>query len=174
MVLHKSNDPVLDIWGSNECVLSQRRNMFCLWQIPDIFVLVNGARELWEIKPEKGANSHEVRRRTEILRQELRHYGITYRLQVAEQFCSQPLLDNCNVLLRFGRRPVSEREHWQVEQVLTQLGSFSWESVCSGHPKLRPISGDQGDFYLGEAGGRHGTADCGSGEEIKTTYVTDW
>jgi hypothetical protein len=108
---------------------------------PDIFVLVNGARELWEIKPQKGANSHEIRRRTEILMQELRHYGITYRLQVAEQFCSQPRLDNCNVLLRFGRRPVSEREHWRVEQILTQLGNFSWESVCLGvfGPRSREV-----------------------------------
>jgi hypothetical protein len=99
---------------------------------PDVLVLVNGVRELWEIKPQKGADSHEIRRRTKILMQDLSHYGITYRLQVAEQFCSQPWLDNCNVLLRFGRGPVSEREHWQVEQILTQLGNFSWESVCLG------------------------------------------
>jgi len=53
----------------------------------------------------------------------------------------QPRLQNVDILLRFGRRPLAEYERERVRQYLRRLGSVCWSDVCQGvyGPKGREI-----------------------------------
>jgi hypothetical protein len=108
---------------------------------PDIFVLVSGFNELWEIKTEADANSDPVRRRTALLTQELRFYGFTYRIVTAESLRVEPRLSNALKFLHFGRPPVSEVDRWLIEQMFSASGKLIWGEVCSGScgPRGREI-----------------------------------
>lgn len=108
---------------------------------PDILVEKIGRKELWEVKPESGAEKPEVVTRTTLLIQGLPSWGYAYRVVLAKDLAMQPRQANACFLLGFGRRAVTDCEQEFIRRVLTRHGSLLWSDACRGEygPRGREI-----------------------------------
>ena len=99
---------------------------------PDVLVRFEGAKQLWEIKPEREALKPEVADRTRLLYFSLPQFGFEYRMVTAEQLRQEPRLSNVLTMLKFGRKPVDviEREH--IRQLLLDVPFIPWASATNG------------------------------------------
>ena len=99
---------------------------------PDIQVVTERGKELWEIKTSEDAASPDVARRTRLLAEALPAFGFTYRVLVAEDLALQPRLSNLLFVLRHGRMdvPIVERERLRV--LLAKLPNLTWGAVQRG------------------------------------------
>jgi hypothetical protein len=108
---------------------------------PDILVVKNGQKELWEVKPEPQAEEPEIVRRTALLIQELPLWGYAYRVVLAKDLAEQPRQANACMLLGFARRAVTDCERELIRRALSRHGSLLWSDACSGEygPQGREI-----------------------------------
>jgi hypothetical protein len=99
---------------------------------PDILVVFDKEREIWEVKPRFEARQPDVRVRTSFLAQALLPWGYTYRITLGEDLARQPRLDNANVLLRFGKKPVTDHDYEVIRKAFYKRGVLSWSEACRG------------------------------------------
>jgi hypothetical protein len=99
---------------------------------PDILVVKNGRKELWEVKLESEAAKPEVVTRTALLVQGLPFWGYIYRVVLAKDLAMQPRQGNACFLLGFGRREVTDCEQEFIRRVLTRRRSLLWSDACRG------------------------------------------
>lgn len=99
---------------------------------PDVYVELREKKELWEIKSDSWVSEPKILVRTVGLREALREHGLTYRLVLDHELAKPPRLQNANVLLRYGRRAVSESERESVRLLLRHKGCLSWAEACQG------------------------------------------
>jgi hypothetical protein len=108
---------------------------------PDIMANTAGGKQLWEVKPCSGAHEPEVLARNALLSRALPEWGYEYRTVLAEDLARQPRLSNANLLLRLGRRAVSNGELEDLRRVTDEQGSLTWSEACAGKygPRGREI-----------------------------------
>lgn len=99
---------------------------------PDILVVFAKEREIWEVKPHFEALQTKVRVRTSFLAQALLPWGYRYRIALGEDLAQQPRLDNANVLLKFGKKPVTDNDYEIIRRALYKRGALSWSEACGG------------------------------------------
>jgi hypothetical protein len=99
---------------------------------PDILVVFAKGREIWEVKPRFEALQPDIRVRTSFLAQALLPWGYTYRIALGEDLARQPRLDNANVLLRFGKKQVTDYDYEAIRKALYRRGVLSWSEACRG------------------------------------------
>lgn len=110
-------------------------------QFPDILVERGKDKELWEIRSEYPVRDADFAARTELLLSALPEWGYSYRVVIGEELASRPRLANTNLLLTFGRRPVTETEFETVRRAIKQTGCVTWFDACTGRfgPASRAI-----------------------------------
>jgi hypothetical protein len=99
---------------------------------PDILVVFAKQREIWEVKPRFEALQPDVRVRTSFLAQALLPWGYTYRITLGEDLAQQPRLDNANVLLKFGKKQVTDYDYEVIRRALYKREVLSWSEACRG------------------------------------------
>lgn len=99
---------------------------------PDIQVVTEQGKELWEVKTGEDAASPEVAQRTRLLAEALPAFGFAYRVVTAEDLAVQPRLANVLFVLRHGRTdiPIVERERIRV--LLAKLPNLTWGAIRRG------------------------------------------
>ena len=134
-------DPEVMTFREQPCEILYRQNGVERRHYPDVYVETTGSKELWEIKPSSKASQDVIAARSALLRDGLKPYGFIYRVVLDCDLAKQPRLQNVDILLRFGRRPLAEYERERVRQYLRRLGSVCWSDVCQGvyGPKGREI-----------------------------------
>jgi hypothetical protein len=134
-------DPKVTTFHEQPCEIVYRQNGVERRHYPDVYVETTGSKELWEIKPSSKASQDVIAARSTLLRDGLKQYGFIYRVVLDCDLAKQPRLQNVDILLRFGRRPLAEYERERVRQYLRRLGSVCWSDVCQGvyGPKGREI-----------------------------------
>jgi hypothetical protein len=99
---------------------------------PDIFLVLNGRMVFWEIKVTKDAESSEVSDRTKLLIRELPSLGFSYEVKIAEDLAREPRLKVAKHIMRFGRKPLTLLDRWQLQQELNSGSVLTWGNACSG------------------------------------------
>lgn len=99
---------------------------------PDIQVVTEQGKELWEVKTSEDASSLEVTRRTRLLAEALPAFGFTYRLAIAEDLALQPRLTNLLFVLRHGRMEIPLVERERIRVLLANLPNLTWGAVRRG------------------------------------------
>jgi hypothetical protein len=99
---------------------------------PDLEVLALVGPQLWEVKPERFANTGAIRRRTEILSEALPLWGFVYMVVTAEELNLQPRKDNTLRVLDFARRPVTSSERAMIAHELEKSGQILWRDALVG------------------------------------------
>jgi hypothetical protein len=101
--------------------------------IPDILDRKkNLSKALVEVKTAEEANSREVQRRTEVLKEDLPLYGYTYEVRIAEEAAKEPGLSNRLDAIFFACRPVSDDELELIRRVCEKSGFALWGHACTG------------------------------------------
>jgi hypothetical protein len=100
---------------------------------PDIFVTTTAGKQLWEVKLRSNACEPEVLARANFLSQALPRWGYEYRTVFGEDLARQPRLNNANLLLRLGKRLVSDCEWEGVRRTLADQGELVWSEAISGN-----------------------------------------
>lgn len=111
--------------------------------IPDVLVVFEAAKELWEIKPHKDALDNEQRERVALLTPPLAMHGYGYRLILADEYARPLCLKSAKRVLRLGRGNVPFLEREQLRQHLVTRGGCYWGEL------------QRGDF--GPLGAQHGS-----------------
>ena len=125
-------DPEVTTFHEQPCEIVYRQNGVERRHYPDVYVETTGSKELWEIKPSSKASQDVIAARSTLLRDGLKPYGFIYRVVLDCDLAKQPRLQNVDILLRFGRRPLTELEGERIRQDLQRLGSLRWSDVCRG------------------------------------------
>jgi len=125
-------DPEVTTFHEQPCEIVYRQNGVERRHYPDVYVETTGSKELWEIKPSSKASQDVIAARSALLRDGLKPYGFIYRVVLDCDLAKQPRLQNVDILLRFGRRPLTEFEGERIRQDLQRLGSLRWSDVCRG------------------------------------------
>jgi hypothetical protein len=125
-------DPKVTTFHEQPCEILYRQNGVERQHYPDVYVETTGSKELWEIKPSSKASQDVIAARSRLLSDGLKQYGFIYRVVLDCDLAKQPRLQNVNILLRFGRRALTEYEREKVRQELRRLGSLRWSDVCRG------------------------------------------
>ena len=125
-------DPKVMTFREQPCEILYRQNGVERRHYPDVYVETTGSKELWEIKPSSKASQDVIAARSALLRDGLKPYGFIYRVVLDCDLAKQPRLQNVDILLRFGRRPLTEFEGERIRQDLQRLGSLRWSDVCRG------------------------------------------
>lgn len=99
---------------------------------PDIQVVTEQGKELWEVKTGEDAVSPEVTGRTRLLTEALPAFGFTYRVVVAEDLAVQPRLTNLLFVLRHGRMDIPLVERERIRALLAKLPNLTWGAVRRG------------------------------------------
>ena len=99
---------------------------------PDIQVVTEQGKELWEVKTSEDASSLEVMQRTRLLADALPTFGFTYRLVIAEDLALQPRLKNLLFVLRHGRMEIPLVERERIRVLLAKLPNLTWGAVRRG------------------------------------------
>lgn len=105
LMLLDSNPAVLS-FSEQPCLIRYYLDGEICRHYPDILVITQQSRELWEIKLKAEADSPVIAQRTAYLSKHLPDYGYTYRVIHAESLAVRPQLENIKRLLRLGRQPV--------------------------------------------------------------------
>ena len=125
-------DPKVMTFREQPCEIVYRHSGVERRHYPDVYVETTGSKELWEIKPSSKASQDVIAARSALLRDGLKPYGFIYRVVLDCDLTKQPRLQNVDILLRFGRRPLTEFERERIRQDLQRLGSLRWSDVCQG------------------------------------------
>ena len=125
-------DPDVTTFAEQPCVIKYQLDGESHIHYPDIFVESNGAKHLWEIKPDHEMCRSEVVRRSECLSRSLPQRGYTYRVVSASYLAMQPTLGNANLLLQHGRWPLSHLERELARRTFRASGTVTWGAACSG------------------------------------------
>ena len=99
---------------------------------PDLLVETKGCKELWEVKQESEALRPDISMRTELISKCLPEWGYAYRVALGHDLAKQPRLRNANLLLQFGRNPVTEREQEAIRLALKRQAALLWSDACNG------------------------------------------
>lgn len=100
---------------------------------PDILVTTTASKQLWEVKLRSNASEPEVLARAAFLSRALPRCGYEYRTVFGEDLARQPRLNNANLLLSLGKRPVSDCEWEGVRRTVAEHGSLVWSEASSGN-----------------------------------------
>jgi hypothetical protein len=100
---------------------------------PDILVATAEGKQLWEVKPHSDAIEPEFLTRAAFLSRFLPMWGYEYRTVLAEDLARQPRLSNANLLLRLGKRAVSDCEWEDVRRTMSERESLVWSEACAGN-----------------------------------------
>jgi hypothetical protein len=99
---------------------------------PDLLVITNSGKELWEIKPNSEAAKPENLKRTELMIKVLPEFGFTYRIVTGEELSSNPLMKNGVMLLKFGRDDIPALDRERLRVFLKNQNPLRWEDVIKG------------------------------------------
>jgi hypothetical protein len=99
---------------------------------PDLYVVINGVKEIWEVKTEAEAMRPEIKSRTALMTTLLPSQGYQYKQMLDVDLRKQPYLNNAKILVHGGIRPVSLREWEGLRRILEREGHLSWSDACSG------------------------------------------
>lgn len=99
---------------------------------PDILVLSNLSKEIWEVKPNSALGKEDVACRTDFLSKNLLRYGYHYRLIIEEKLIAGPYLKNALLLLRLGRRPVDLVSRERVRLLMQDEKTITWGNLHRG------------------------------------------
>jgi hypothetical protein len=104
------------------------------YHYPDFLVHFADHKELVEVK--ESAEAKEVHERTALLTAELPYYGFQYRVKIAEKPKQQPRLRVSEIVIKFGRRPISQSEREFVRRLFLSTPVLTWGSACAGEYSL--------------------------------------
>ena len=100
---------------------------------PDILVTTTAGKQLWEVRVRSNASEPELLARANFLSHALPRWGYEYRTVFGEDLARQPRLNNANLLLRLGKRAVSDCEWEGVRRTLSEQGGLVWSEAISGN-----------------------------------------
>lgn len=103
-----------------------------LTHYPDVLVQYRNGRELWEIKPKSEATKPDVLARTLFMQAALPAFGFTYQMVLACDLGRNPRMDNILMLLKYGRKPVSDLAREHIRRLLIAAPSLQWHSAANG------------------------------------------
>lgn len=98
---------------------------------PDILVVTNQTKELWEIKPKSEATRPENMARTELMTKALPEFGFIYRMISAEDLARNTRMANVITLLKYGRAEIPVLDREKLRRLLDQT-DFPWGAVIDG------------------------------------------
>ena len=98
---------------------------------PDLYVQVNGVKEVWEVKTEAEALRPEVIARTALMASLLPAEGYQYKQVLDLDLRRQPYLNNAKTIFHLGRRPVGLLEWEGLRRILDARGFLSWSEASS-------------------------------------------
>lgn len=99
---------------------------------PDVGVVVDGAKELWEVKTRAESLDPETARRTELMSSDLPKFGYKYRMVIAEDLAVAPRLSNALMLLRHGRTNIPTLERERLRRMMGDVSELTWGAVLAG------------------------------------------
>jgi hypothetical protein len=129
-------DPHITAFQEQPCEITYSLDGQLHCHYPDLYVKIGSKKELWEVKV--ASDLQRFAGRTALMQARLRRFGYSYRVVTAEELSEQPRLNNCRLLLRFGRRTLNPTERETVRRQLKVRGSFTWHEIQSG------LLGDEG------------------------------
>ena len=125
-------NPLVDEFYEQPLRIEYELNGKIRYEVPDILVIANDIKELWEIRPNATTYTREFIERTKLLAIELPQFGYMYRLAIAEALASEPRKGNVLKLLQFGRAFITEATKEEVRQLVARKSEIHWGDVTSG------------------------------------------
>jgi len=125
-------DPNVTRFAEQPCEIVYVDNGETKRHFPDLLVETKECKEFWEVKPESEAVRPDVSIRSALLTKHLPGWGYAYRAVLGHDLAKQPRLRNANLLLRFGRNSVTEREQEAIRLVLKRQGALIWSDAHNG------------------------------------------
>jgi hypothetical protein len=125
-------DPEVTEFREQPCKVRYNDGVEPKLHYPDLYVVSNGVKELWEVKGEAEAQRTDVIQRTALMAKLLRAEGYRYRQVLDRDLRRQPHLNNAKTIFHLGKRPVGILEKEGIRRVLAARGSLSWSEASSG------------------------------------------
>jgi len=133
-------DPHVTAYREQPCEITFDVDGVLHRHFPDILVEIGERKEFWEVKTER--DLHHFAARTNLMITGLKRFGYVYRVVTGEELALQPRLDNCRLLLGFGRTPITAKDREMVRLLLRKQTTISWYEAQSG------LLGNQGKTIL--------------------------
>ena len=124
-------DPTVTEFREQPCEIHYSDGVDQRLHFPDLYVQVDGVKEIWEVKTEAEALRPEIMARTTLMTNLLPAEGYQYKQVLDLDLRRQPYLSNAKTLVHLGRRPVSLLEREGLRRILDARGSLSWSEASS-------------------------------------------
>lgn len=131
MYLLEANPAVTEL-REQPCVIHYSDGSGPRLHYPDIYVVIDGVKEIWEVKTEAEALRCETKFRTALMTRLLPEHGYRYKQILDVDLKKQPFLNNAKTIVHGGVRPVSLREWEGLRRILEREGHLRWSDACSG------------------------------------------
>ncbi len=119
-------DPSVLSFIEQPCVIRYWADGTLRTHFPDILVQYRYLKELWEVKTLADAQKDEVSSRTEYMERTLPAQGYAYRLITAESLSDRDRLRNQELLLTYGRAPLSVFARSGMLSLIRETGGITW------------------------------------------------
>jgi hypothetical protein len=124
-------DPVVTEFHEQPCEIRYSDGVNHRLHYPDLYVVTNGVKEIWEVKTEAEALRPETIARTNLMARFLPAKGYQYKQVLDLDLRRQPYLSNAKTMVHLGRRPVSLLEREALRRLLDARGFLSWSEASS-------------------------------------------
>jgi len=103
------------------------------FHIPDILVVREQGKFIWEVKPQRYSDTPDVQDRTAFLTQTLPNHGYQYQVVLAEDLAKKSRIEAVCQALRFGRFDVPAIEHERIRTTFQNaVAPVTWDAVLDG------------------------------------------
>lgn len=99
---------------------------------PDVLVVCGNSKQLWEIKSKEESLTDDTKIRTALLTHALSRHGYQYKLILGEDLKQKPFLSNAELIIKFGRRPISLIQHESIRRAFSGNPAVKWGEIVSG------------------------------------------
>lgn len=126
-------NPSVSVFSEQPCVIAYMLAGVPHQHFPDVFVDTPAGPELWEIKEATNAADKDVAARTRLMEEELPRLGFRYRVVLAEDLASEPLLSNARMVIKCGRTAqLDEAETETLRRDFVGMPPRIWGEVLEG------------------------------------------
>lgn len=126
--------PAVRSYSEQPCIIHYILDGKVQRHFPDILVDFGTYQEIWEVKTYADSRDPEILRRTELLTKYLTDFGYVYRMVIAEDLKTAPRLSNVELLMQYGRQPVSLIKLEQIRQLFKKTKDLRWGYFQLGEP----------------------------------------
>ncbi len=131
------SDATVRSYAEQPCVVHYRLDASHHRHYPDILVVAQDRKMLWEVKTLEDASRPDIARRTALMTREMPRFGYAYQLVLARDLGRQPRLANAKTLVRQARQTLSFETKEGIRRLFQGRSAVTWEDVASG--ALRPL-----------------------------------